>query len=163
MNIIGILFAPKGSILLSSIGTPTYSLLSSLFAPDPPGGKSFAEIQKKLSDHFEPARSVITERFHFHKREQAMGETISEYDAALRKLAVHCDFGDKLDDMLRDRFVCGLRHEPIQRRLLSESSTLTHVKAIEISKAMEIANKSARSFNAEDTSAGINRRAATVP
>ena len=147
----------KVPILLSSIGTPTYSLLSNLFAPNSPRGKSIAEIQKKLSDHFEPARSVITERFHFHKREQAMGETISEYDAALRKLAVHCDFGDKLDDMLRDRFVCGLHHEPIQRRMLSESSTLKYVKAIEISKAMVIVDKSARSFNAEDTSAGIKK------
>ena len=147
----------KVPILLSSIGTPTYSLLSNLFAPNSPGGKSIAEIQKKLSDHFEPARSVITERFHFHKREQAMGETISEYDAALRKLAVHCDFVDKLDDMLHDRFVCGLRHEPIQRCMLSEMSTLTYVKAIEISKAMEIADKSARSFNSEDTSAGITK------
>ena len=147
----------KVPILLSSIGTPTYSLLSNLFAPDSAGGKSFTEIQEKLGGHFKPTRPVIAERFHFHKREQAMGETIAEYDVALRKLAVYCDFGDKLDEMLRDRFVCGLRHEPIQRRLLSESSKLTYVKAIEISKAMEIADKSARSFSAEDAPAGIKK------
>ena len=112
--------AKQVPILLSSIGANTYALLSDLTAPAAPKEKSFQEISTILHDHFEPKRSVIVERFHFHKREQAVGETMAEYDAALRKLAVHCEFGNTLLDTLRDRFVCGLRHDAIQRRLLSE-------------------------------------------
>ena len=97
----------KVPVLLSSIGAPNYAVLSDLLAPDKSGDKSFEDISTALCNHFEPKRSVITERFHFHKRDQAAGETISDFDAALRKLAIHCQFGDTLQETLRDRFVCG--------------------------------------------------------
>ena len=136
-------------MLLSSIGTPIYALLSDLLAPDPPADKSFEAISTALHNHFEPKRSVITEHFHFHKRDQAADETIADFDAALRKLAVHCEFGNHLQETLRDRFVCGLRHEAIQCRLLSES-TLTYAKAIEITRGMESADKDAKTFKMSD-------------
>jgi hypothetical protein len=47
----------------------------------------------------------IAERFRFHKRKQLEGESINDYVAVLRKLAEHCDFGDRLADDLRDRLV----------------------------------------------------------
>jgi hypothetical protein len=56
--------------------------------------------------------------------------------------AEHCDLGDRLADDLRDRLVCGMRHENIQKKLLSEGG-LTLKKAIEISVAMETAAKDA--------------------
>jgi hypothetical protein len=56
----------------------------------------------------------------------------------LSKLAEHCDFGDRLADDLRDRPVCGMRHENIQKKLLSEAGLILK-KAIEISVAMETA------------------------
>ena len=127
------------------IGASTNAVLSDLLAPDKPATKTFDEI----SNHFEPKRSVITERFHFHKRDQATDETISDFDAALRKLAAHCEFGGTLQETLRDRFVCGLRHEAIQRRLLSESS-LTYKKALEIARGMEAADKDTKSFKMTD-------------
>ena len=136
-------------VLLSSIGASTYAVLSDLLAPDKLAAKTFDEISTALSNHFEPKRSVITERFHFHKRDQATGETISDFDAALRKLAIHCQFENTLQETLRDRFVCGLCHEAIQHRLLSESS-LTYKKALEIAKGMEAADKDTKSFKTTD-------------
>ena len=41
---------------------------------------------------------------------------MTEYDAALRKLAVTREFEAYLEEALRDRLVCGLRREAIQRR-----------------------------------------------
>ena len=93
--------AKKVAVLLSTIGAPTYSLLSDLVAPDPPGEKSLAEIVEALCRHFEPKRTVIAERFHFHKRDQATGESVADFDAALRKLAIHCNFADTLEDTPR--------------------------------------------------------------
>jgi len=49
------------AVLLSSIGTQTYSLLRDLVAPDRPSTKSFAEIEEILRGHYEPKRSVIAE------------------------------------------------------------------------------------------------------
>ena len=141
--------AKQVPVLLSSIGAPTYAVLSDLLAPDKPGDKTLEVISAALCNHFEPKRSVITERFHFHKREQAAGESISDFDAALRKLAIHCQFGDTLQETFRDRFVCGLRHDAIQRRLLSESA-LTYKKALEVARGMEAADKDTKSFKPTD-------------
>ena len=126
-------------ILLSSIGTRIYSLLRDLVAPESPGDLSFARISEVLSAHFQPRRFVIAERFQFHRHSQAAEEGIAEFDAALRSLATHCEFGDTLEETLRDRFVCGLRHEATQRRLLMEHD-LTYQKALEIAKGMEAAD-----------------------
>ena len=136
-------------IFLSSIGVRTYALLRDLVAPDAPGSRSFKEISEVLSRHFQPRRLVIAERFHFHRRAQAVGESIAEFDAALRKLATHCEFGETLEETLRDRFVCGLRHEATQRRLLTEHG-LTYAKALEISKGMEVADSSTLSLKTRE-------------
>ena len=141
--------ARKVAVLLSSMGPPTYALLSDLVAPNLPSTKSFAEISEALRSHYEPQRAVIAERFHFHKRDQNAGETIADYDAALRKLATHCQFGETLEDTLRDRLVCGLRHETIQRRLLSEKA-LTYHKAMETARAMEAADTNAKAFKSSE-------------
>ena len=88
-------------------------------------------IAQLLKDHFEP------KRFTFHRRNQRPGETIAEYDTALRKLAVTCEFEAYLEEALRDRFVCGLSSEAIQRRLLSEPK-LTLAKAMEFAQGWKL-------------------------
>ena len=80
-------------VLLSSIGAPTYSLLSDLFAPAAPGSKSLQDISAALPRHFEPERVVIAQRFHFHKCDQAAGESTADYDVNLRKLTSQCNLG----------------------------------------------------------------------
>ena len=44
--------------------------------------------------------------------------------------------------MLRDRLVCGINNDRIQKRLLAEKE-LTFAKALELATAMELAEKSA--------------------
>ena len=56
---------------------------------------------------------------------------MAQYIAVLKKLGEHCEFGDYLEEAMRDRFVCGLRNEAIQKRLLTEKS-LTFRKAVEV-------------------------------
>ena len=56
------------------------------------------------------------------------GETVNAYVAELRKLT---EFGAYLNEALRDRFVCGITSEQIQRKLLSEAG-LTLDKALKI-------------------------------
>ena len=65
------------------------------------------------------------------------------YLSELRVLAQWCKFGDTLDDMLRDRLVCGVNEETIQRRLLAESG-LTLKKALEIAQGLEAAARNVR-------------------
>ncbi|XP_033646576.1 uncharacterized protein LOC117305808 [Asterias rubens] len=56
----------------------------------------------------------------FNSRYRRSGETIADYLAALRALASDCNYGQKLDEMLRDRLVCGMQDEQIQKSLLSQ-------------------------------------------
>ncbi len=113
---------------LSAVGATVYATLRDLFAPDPVKDKTLNEIFDRLKSHFEPKRTTIVERYHFHKRDQAAGETIADYEAALRNLAKYCEFEAYLEQALRDRFVCGIRNEAIRRRLLTEKAlTLTKV------------------------------------
>ena len=82
-------------VTLSLIERKTYALLRSLCAPNKPSQKTFAQLctLKPL---------VIAERFRFFKRQQAVGESVSEYCAVLQKLSETCDFGVNLEDSLRD-------------------------------------------------------------
>ena len=65
---------------------------------------------------------------------------MKDFNVALRKLSEYCDVGANLKDSLRDRFVCGLQNEAIQKKILSVDK-LTYEKALEIALAMESASK----------------------
>ena len=135
----------KVPVFLSTIGGTTYGLVRNLVAPDAPVSKSFRELADKLTEHFEPKPIIIAERFHFHKRNQLQTESIAEFIAELRRLAARCKFGGYLDEALRDRFVCGLRSERTQQKLLSEVD-LTLSGAVERAKNMEAAHQNAQAL-----------------
>ncbi|XP_026142558.1 uncharacterized protein K02A2.6-like [Carassius auratus] len=136
----------KVPVLLSVIGGKTYGLLRSLIAPEKPGEKSFKHITDTLQQHFSPKPLVIAERFRFHRRNQEESESVTQYVAVLRGLSEHCEFGGHLDDALRDRFVCGLKSEATQKRLLTES-TLTFQRAVELAVSMETASREAHQLS----------------
>ena len=73
--------------------------------------------------------------------------------SSLRELSEYCDFGESLDHMLRDRLVCGIADERIQRRLLAERE-LSFAKAWDIARAMEDANKNAEEIQSGCSSTG---------
>ena len=144
-------------VFLSLVGGATYGLLRNLCSLAKPQDKSYTELTSLLTQHYEPEPLIIAERFHFHRRDQAADESISVYIAELRRLATTCKF-DKafLDESLRDRFVCGLKSEAIQRRLLSEEKLLLK-KAVETALAMESAEKNTKSLKPSLDSAGIQK------
>ena len=88
------------------------------------------------------------ERYKFHSRIHQPGESITAFVAELRKLTEFCEFGDTVNEMLRDRFVAGLNNTCIQHHLLAET-TLTFTKAQEIAQAMELAERDVQSIQAD--------------
>ena len=100
--------------------------------------------------YFEPKPSAITQRFHFHRRDQVMMESIAEFATELRRLSTHCRFSkESLDESIQDRFVCGLRSLFTQRHLLTEKD-LTLNKAVDIALAMEAANRETKALKGTD-------------
>ena len=130
----------KKSILLSCSGAATYDLLKNLLQPTSLNDKSYDELVKVLSDYFNPKPSTIVQRFKFNTRVRESGESVAIYVAALKSLAEFCDYGVRLDEMVRDRIVCGISNARIQSRLLQERD-LTYQNALDTAQAMELASK----------------------
>ena len=152
----------KKSMFLTLIGPQTYSLVRNLVSPALPKDKTFDEMKTSLENHLCPKPLVIAERFKFHRRDQREGELCSKFLAELRRLTEHCNFGNFLQDALRDRFVCGLKDERIQRRLLSEKD-LTLQKALEIATAMETAAKDSSEIKHNPVDPKVNKIQTATP
>ncbi|GFO29285.1 polyprotein [Plakobranchus ocellatus] len=128
----------KKAILLNSVGATTYKLVSNLVSPRKPGDVPYREIIEVVKAHPNPRPSTIVQRFKFNSCVRQPGESIRSYVAELKRLTEFCDYENNLEEMLRDRLVCGINDKKIQQRLLAESK-LTFAKAMEIAQAMETA------------------------
>ena len=102
---------------------------------------------------------MIAERYQFHQRSQRSSESVADYIAELRKLALHCEFGKFLNDALQDRLVCGLRNVAAQKQLILQTE-LTLDKAL---RGMEAAEESTKKLQGSDSSSSssINRAGVT--
>lgn len=117
-------------------------MLRDLCLPGKPGDSDLSELWTILSNHFTPKPNSIVERFKFNSKVRQPGQTIASFVAELRRLTEHCGFGTTLDDMIRDRLVCVVNDDHIQKRLLSEpDGSLTLKRAIQLATAMETAVK----------------------
>ena len=132
--------AIKRSVLLSVIGSKTFSLFRNLPSPAKTGDKYFEDLRGLIKNHLKPKPLIIAERFKFHQRNQGEGESVNQYLVELRKLSKNCEFVEFLEQALRDRFVYGLSSPSIQKKLLAEAD-LTLKKAVEISVSMEMTAK----------------------
>lgn len=130
------------AVLLSVCGSSTFLLIRNLVSPERPTDKTYAQLVKMVREHVSPPPPVSVQRFHFNSRIQKDAETVAQFVTELKRLSEYCAFGETLDDMLRDRLVCGVRDSRLQRRLLTEKD-LTFAKAFELAKLAELAEKSA--------------------
>ena len=141
----------KRAVFLVTIGPRVYKLLCSPLSPDKPGQKFFSELVEVVKAHYSPKPSIMVQRFKFHTCFRRPGESVSMFLAELRALAQHCNFGATLDDMLRDRIVCGINDDSIQRRLLSEAK-LTLKEALKLTLSYESATRNARELQVSQNS-----------
>ena len=108
----------KKAVFLTSIGQAIFEKVKALISPQSLDATPFEEIKNTLKGHFSPAKIEIAERYRFFQRKQSSGESVVEYVASLRKLAVHCNFGTHLDTALRDQFVWVVQHQMSERAVV---------------------------------------------
>ena len=145
------------AVFLSVVGASTYRILRNLVAPKKPGEKTYDELIDALSSHFKPTPSEIVERCRFHSRARKPGESVATFVAELRSLSEFCNFGDTLDTMIRDRLVCGINDDAIQRRLLSEPG-LTYTKSVELAQSMETAAQNVKELKTKPEHSNVQPR-----
>ncbi|XP_040355390.1 uncharacterized protein K02A2.6-like [Ixodes scapularis] len=145
----------KLAVFLTVIGPRAYEVLKSLVVPAVPGDKSFEEVKVMLKNHYSPKSSVIAERCKFNRRVQEEQESVEDFIVALKHLARKCDFGQFLQDALRDRLVAGIRREETQRALFAEES-LTFERACKIALDQEQAARQTALLHAGSKDASLN-------
>lgn len=126
----------KKAVLLKSIGAEAYSVLHSLCSPESPVSKTFNELCDILSVQYTPPTIVFYERKKFHSSKKHDGETVAEWFARVKKLALNCKFGGHLEAFVLDQFIIGLPNE-IFERLCEEDEKLTLSEALRKALIME--------------------------
>ncbi|KAM9838450.1 uncharacterized protein ACBR49_017166 [Aulostomus maculatus] len=89
----------------------------------------YPTVVARLQEHFLVRRNVVLERAKFNRRRQEAGETVDGFITALHRLSEHCGYGDALNEMIRDRFVVGLRDKQLSE-LLQRDPDLTLETAV---------------------------------
>ena len=91
---------PEDRRVPALIGSEAYEVLRNLLAPDLPQTKDSTVLTDTLKKHYSPKPLIIAEKFHFYRRTQQAEESTAEFEATLRKLALHCEFGTHLEEAL---------------------------------------------------------------
>ena len=89
-------------------------------------------------------------RFRFNTCVRLEGESITAFVTRLCDLASNCEYSDSARELIRDRLVCGVRDDTLQRTLLAVSK-LTFDKAYELSLLHESAAQNARLLSEPST------------
>ena len=105
--------------------------------------EDFPRAGHTMTEHHSPTPSEIVQRCKLHSRFRKPGESIATFVSELHSLAESCNFEGTLEDQIRDRLVCGVNDDQIQRRLLSEAK-LTYKRALELAQGLEMAAKNVR-------------------
>ena len=92
----------KRALLIASCDLEVYKLMRNLVQSSKPKEKTFKEVVDVVQQHSAPKPSEVVEHFKFNSRVRQEGETVQCYVAELRKLSEHCNYGDRLNMMLRD-------------------------------------------------------------
>ena len=142
----------KKSAFLTCIGTAAYSKVKDLIIPKKVEESSYEDIVTILSEHYKPSSIEIAEHYKFFKRTQGQGESVMDFLAELKKIAVNCNFGAYLPTALRDQIVCGMTDSKCQHELLCKSD-LTLEIALQHAKAFETVGRESQLIHADGAAA----------
>ncbi|XP_050507436.1 uncharacterized protein K02A2.6-like, partial [Diabrotica virgifera virgifera] len=126
-------------VLLTIIGDKAYEILKGLCDPVLPKNKTFDELCILLQKQFTKKVSVFKERIEFYSLRQAEKESVADFYVRIKNKAIDCKFGTTLNNVLKDKFVCGVRKGPVLDRLCEEDHTTTLEHLYELALRKEAA------------------------
>ncbi|KAF2889451.1 hypothetical protein ILUMI_16722 [Ignelater luminosus] len=91
-----------------------------------------------------------------------MGEPINNYYVRIKNAATPCKFGNRLNEIIKDRFICGLQPGPILDRICEEAETTPVEEILETALKKEATIRELSMVNKVDVrrkvAAGVKRR-----
>lgn len=113
--------AKKRAILLNALNEEAYKLMYSLCIPSMPETKTYEQLVKNFDEHFKISESPLVARSKFFEAFRNEHESVNEWAARVRSLAIQCEFDAAIIDMmLRDRFIMGFGKGAVQSKLFKE-------------------------------------------
>ena len=138
----------KKSLLLNCAGRDVQDIFSTLTDPGPvgEGDTEYKKATRTLDAYFKPQVNTPFQRHVFRQAKQEKDETVDQYLTRLCQLAENCVFGETKDEQIRDQFIDKCRSHNLRKKLLRSGATLTLKTTQEIARAMEDAEKHAKSI-----------------
>lgn len=143
----------RSALFLATVGSETFKLLKDVLSPEHPNTKTYAELKKTLSEHFNPKPIVIAERFKFWSATQGDTESVGNFIVRLKNLASNCKFETFLQQAMRDKLVCGLNKQ------MSKTQTYLLTQAdltFELARKRCLANEMAAKANVQMAGPGTS-------
>ncbi|XP_023013408.2 uncharacterized protein isoform X2 [Leptinotarsa decemlineata] len=81
---------------------------------------NFNTVLRKFDEFCRSRKNIVYNRFTFFSRLQGDNETIDNYFIELRSLALVCEFGSEMENLLRDMLVIGVVDKRIHVKLLNQ-------------------------------------------
>lgn len=127
----------KKNLLLNCIGATAYKLVRDLSTPVMPSTKTYTELCEMLSSFYTPPVVSFKERKQFYAAKKDTDETIVQYVARLKFLAGSCDFGNRIESILMDKFVTSLDGRIFDRLCEENHNEITLARAILLASKYE--------------------------
>lgn len=141
--------ARRKALLLYQAGARVREITKGLEATD---RDNYAGLVDKLNVHFKVEVNSTFQRHLFRKMSQKEDESVSQFCARLRKAATTCDFGDTVEEHIRDQIVETCKSSRFRRKLLEKGNTLTLTKTL-----AEAANFEAVEHRTKEMSQGTSQ------
>ena len=134
----------KRDLLLHTAGPEVQDIFDVL----PDTGDSYKEAEAALSKYFKPQQNIPFSRHNFRQAKQQQTETVSQFITRLRELAAPCDYGENLEDFIRDQVIDKCLSNNLRKKLLAEKD-LKLARVIELSQAKEASEYQAAEISQE--------------
>ena len=109
--------------------------------------RDMAKVLELMEAHCIGETNVTYERFLMDRRQQQPGETFDTFLTAVKEMAHRCQFGDKTDEMLRDKIVFGVLDDSLRKQLLQKKG-LTLASCVDMCRAHEATAKQMKDMGA---------------
>src|SRR6218665_739847 len=114
----------KRASLLHTAGMAVQDLFETLSEPGPPGGNAddaasaYDVAMGALEAHFPPKLNPPYERHVFRQMKQESKETVDQFVSRFRRQAENCEFGEQLEENVRDQVIDKCSSSLFRRKLL---------------------------------------------
>jgi Zinc knuckle len=136
--------AQKRALFLHCAGLEVQDIFDTLSEAD--RGTTYKHATDCLDAYFKPQLNTVYERHMFRQMGPQVGETTAQFVTRLKQQAQNCDFGDKLEENVRDQVIDKCADQRLTVKFL-EKKNLNLKQVLEIARAHESAQRQMRDMS----------------